>query len=819
MAQQEFEKLGAFYLGKRFDPVANQVTEDLILYDSKDLVTHALIVGMTGSGKTGLGIGLLEEAAIDGVPAIVIDPKGDLANLMLNFPELRPTDFEPWINPDDAVRKNLSVGDFAAEQAATWKDGLAKWGQDGERIRKMGDAAEVVIYTPGSNAGLPVSILKSFGAPPPAIVEDEELLGERVSTTVTSLLGLLGIDADPLNSREHILISTILDRSWRDGTGLDLAGLIQQIQTPPVTQIGVMQMDSFFPSKDRFVLSTSINNLLAAPRFQGWLQGEALDIGNCLHTPAGKPKISIFSIAHLNDSERMFFVTLLLSEILGWTRSQPGTTSLRAIVYMDEIAGYFPPVANPPSKAPLLTLLKQARAFGVGVVLATQNPVDLDYKGMSNAGTWFIGRLQTERDKSRLMEGLESLSAVAGTAFDPASIDKMISGLQKRVFLMNNVHEDGPEVFQTRWTLSYLAGPATRAQIKQLMDGKRGAAGVPAVASPGPETEAPQAAAAATPQRAPAAASERPLLPPEVPAFYLPVRARGAGLTYLPTVFGAAEVRFQDAKSGVSTTTEIALVVEHAGIAVPMDWDLGGPAEFDPSILETQPEQGASFAPLPEGAGKEASYPRWSKDLAAWAYSSQTVDVLKSPVTGKTSTPGESEADFRARLAQDGREKRDARSDDLRKKYAVKEASLQDRLRRAQQAVEREAGQAKQAKMQTAISLGTTVLGAFLGRKRIGVGTLGRATSAVRGAGRAAQQSQDVDRAEENVEAVSRQLADLDAEFQAEVAALEAAADPLTEALETVSIRPKKADITVKKVALVWAPHNKDSAGGPIRAW
>lgn len=809
MANQDFEKLGAFYLGKRFDPVANELTEDLILYDSRDLVTHALIVGMTGSGKTGLGVGLLEEAAIDGVPAIVIDPKGDLANLMLNFPELRPEDFEPWVNPDDAVRKNLSVGDFAAEQAATWKEGLAKWGQDGERIRKLGDAAEVAIYTPGSNAGLQVSILKSFSAPPPAIVEDEELLGERVSTTVTSLLGLLGIDADPLNSREHILISTILDRSWREGAGLDLAGLIQQIQSPPVTQIGVMEVDSFFPSDDRYKLSTSINNLLAAPRFQAWLQGEALDIGTCLHTPAGKPKISIFSIAHLNDSERMFFVTLLLSEILGWTRSQPGTTSLRAIVYMDEIAGYFPPVANPPSKAPLLTLLKQARAFGVGVVLATQNPVDLDYKGLSNAGTWFIGRLQTERDKSRLMEGLESLSAVAGAAFDATSIDKMISGLQKRVFLMNNVHEDGPEVFQTRWTLSYLAGPATRAQIKQLMDGRRSAPGAP----PSPVT-------GAAPQAAPTTSSDRPLLPPEVPAFYLPVRNRTAeGLIYLPSVFGAAEVRFQDAKAGVSTVNEVALTVESSNVATPMDWELAGAAPFDPSILEPQPEEGVAFAPLPEGAGKEASYPRWSKDLVSWLYSSQTVELLKSPLLGKTSALGESEADFRARMAQDGREIRDGKAEALRKKFGTKQASLEDRLRRAQQAVEREAGQARQAKMQTAVSLGTTVLGAFLGRKKIGLGTLGRATSAVRGAGRAAQQSQDVDRAEDNVEAVSQQLADLDAEFQAEVAALDAATDPLTETLEAVSIRPKKADISVQKVALVWAPHSADAGGGLTPAW
>lgn len=812
MSQPDFEKLGAFYLGKRFDPDAGKLTEELVLYDSRDLVTHALCVGMTGSGKTGLCIDLLEEAAIDGVPAIIVDPKGDLANLMLNFPQLRGEDFEPWVNADDAARKNLSVPEYAAEQAAAWKGGLAQWGQDGARIQRLADAADVVIYTPGSQAGLPVSILKSFSAPPPVILEDDELLAERVATTATSLLGLLGIDADPLQSREHILISTILDRAWREGADLDLAGLIQQIQSPPIERIGVMQMDSFFPSDDRFALATSINNLLAAPKFQAWLTGDALDIGAALRAPDGRPRLSIFSIAHLSDSERMFFVALLLSELLGWTRSQPGTTSLRAIFYMDEIAGYFPPVANPPSKAPLLTLLKQARAFGVGVVLATQNPVDLDYKGLSNAGTWFVGRLQTEQDKARLMEGLQSVSAGAGGTFDTATIDRLISELPKRTFLMNNVHEDHPEVFQTRWCLSYLAGPATRAQIKLLMDKRRTGA-----SSGEASAEAPPARSVEAPV---GGSSEQPLLPPEVPSFYLPVRSRPAGgetVVYVPKILGSAEVRFVDAKARINSARELAVVAEPAGGA--LDWDSSQPADFDSAILEPQPEEGAAFSPLPSDAGKATSYPRWSKDFAAWIYSSQTLDLLKSPLTGKTSALDESEADFRGRLSLEGREKRDAKVDELRKKYAAKTSTLEDRLRRADQAVAREAGQAQQAKLQTAVSLGTTVLGALLGRKKLGMGTLGRATTAARGVGRAAQQAQDVGRARENVEAVSQQLADLETQLQAEIDALEAATDPLSENLETVSLRPKKADISVRRVALVWVPVLRTDSGAATPAW
>ena len=469
---EDFEKLGAFYLGREYD-LSKKEMGDLLLYDSKDLVTHGVCVGMTGSGKTGLCIGLLEEAAIDGVPAIVIDPKGDLADLMLTFPELRPEDFRPWVSQEEAAKKSLSIDDFATQQAEMWKKGLADWGQDPGRIQRLKDAADFTIYTPGSNAGLPVSILKSFAAPSPAVRADDEALRDRINTAVTSILGLVGVTADPIQSREHILLSSLFYAVWSAGQDLDLAGLIQQIQKPPFTRVGVLDLDSFCPAKERFELAMLLNNLLAAPTFQTWLEGEALDIGRMLFTSEGRPRVSIFSIAHLSDTERMFFVSLLLNEVLGWVRAQQGTGSLRAIIYMDEIFGLFPPVAEPPSKRPLLTLLKQARAFGVGILLATQNPVDLDYKGLANAGTWFIGRLQTERDKARLLEGLEGVAAGSESKFDRQEMEETLAGLGKRVFLMYNVHEDAPVTFQTRWAMSYLAGPLTRSQIKTLMDPRR----------------------------------------------------------------------------------------------------------------------------------------------------------------------------------------------------------------------------------------------------------------------------------------------------------------------------------------------------------
>ncbi|ALA56942.1 ATP-binding protein [Nitrospira moscoviensis] len=816
-ATEDFEQLGVFYLGRPYDLAAKQAKPGWLLYDSKDLVTHAVCVGMTGSGKTGLCLALLEEAAIDHIPAIIIDPKGDLGNLMLTFPSLSPDAFRPWINEDEARKKGLSPDDYAAQQAELWKKGLASWQQDGARIQRLRDAADVAMYTPGSHAGLSVSILKSFAAPPAEVRDDAELLRERISTTVTGLLGLLGIEADPIQSREHILLSTVLDRTWRHGQDLDLASLIHAIQQPPVAKIGVMDLESFFPSKDRFALAMKLNNLLAAPGFQSWLEGEPLDIQSMLYTPSGKPRLAIFSIAHLSDAERMFFVTLLLSQTVGWMRSQSGTTSLRALLYMDEIFGYFPPVANPPSKLPLLTLLKQARAFGLGVVLATQNPVDLDYKGLANTGTWFIGRLQTERDKARVLEGLEGASAGSGKKFDKGRMDQILAGLGSRIFLMNNVHEDEPVVFETRWCLSYLRGPLTRAQIKTLMErakqsgyGDRGIAGY--------ESESPLARYPATP----VSPASRPVLPPDVPQYFLPLRGakpEGAGLLYTPMLLGAAQIRFADAKSGVDSLRDVTLLAPMAEGPVTIDWDRAAKVDLAVADLEPEPQQGAQFLTVPPGAGKVKSYADWSRDLGAWLYRTQKLDVLRSPSTKAVSAPGESERDFRLRVQQAGREQRDQAAERLRHKYAPKIAALQERVRRAEQMKARQQTEARTSQMQAAISVGASILGAFLGRKAISQTNIGRATTAIRSAGRVLKESQDVGHAEETVAALQQQLADLDAQFKREADALAAAADPLTEQLEPFSVKPSKADIAVKLVALVWTPQWLTAGGETRSAW
>ena len=810
----DFETLGAFYLGKRYDLASRARRDDYVLYDAKDLTTHAVIIGMTGSGKTGLGVGLIEEALIDHIPVIAIDPKGDLGNLALRFPSLAPADFRPWVDPQQAANAGLSLEQFAEQQATRWKDGLAGWGEDGARIQRLVDAADVTIYTPGSTAGRPLSLLKAFVAPPPVIRDDSEAMQERVDATATSVLALLGIDGDPISSREHILLANLLHTAWSDGRDLDLAGLIGGIQSPPFSTVGVMPLDTVFPPKDRTELAMKLNNLLAAPGFQTWMQGEPLDTASLLYDANGKPKGSIVSIAHLGDAERMFFMTLLLADILAWVRTQPGTGSLRAVLYIDELFGYMPPVANPPSKVLLLTLLKQARAYGLGVVLATQNPVDLDYRGLSNTGTWFIGRLQTERDKMRVMEGLEGASG--GHPFDKAAMEQTIAGLGKRVFLLHSVHESAPITFETRWTMSYLAGPMTREQIKTL-SARTGAssAGVAGTAIRSASTSGSGSMSSLDPS----ASTQAPVLSADVPQYFLPVHANGGPITYHPAVLGVADVSFASAKYGVTEQRRVALLATMDDGPITLEWDNAERIDLDPSILDRGPANGAAYGALPKAAANAKSYPAWSKAFQKWIVTNETVSLLRSAAFKQTSTPGESERDFRIRLQLMARESRDNQIETLRGKYATKLVALQERLRRAEQAVQREQAQASQAKMDTAISVGGAILGAIFGRGKISAGAISKVGTAARGAGRAAQQQGDVTRATESVQALQLQYADLEAALQQDIDALGATYDAQQETLEAIPIKAKSGDVHLQLVALVWVPFRRDAAGMATAAW
>jgi hypothetical protein len=814
-----YEKLGAFYLGKYFDMAAQKLKDDLVLYDSKDLNTHAVIIGMTGSGKTGLGISLLEEALIDNIPVIAIDPKGDLPNLLLSFPQLQPGDFRPWINEQDALNAGLTPDQFAGKQADLWRKGLASWDQDPERIDRLKASAEFAVYTPGSNAGQPVSVLRNFAPPTTDIMAEKDLLRDRIQSTVTALLALLGIEADPITSREHILLSNIIESSWAEGKALDLAGMIRAIQSPPFERIGIMDLEAFYPPKDRFQLAMRLNNLLAAPGFEAWLEGEPLNINRMLYTDQGKPRASIFSISHLSDAERMFFVAVLLNEILAWMRTQSGTTSLRAILYMDEIYGYFPPVKNPPSKTPLLTLLKQARAFGLGVVLSTQNPVDLDYKGLSNTGTWFIGRLQTDRDKARVLEGLEG--AAAGTGFDRGRMEEILAGLGQRIFLLNNVHENAPVTFQTRWTLSYLRGPMTREQIKVLTADRKAAPAPEAVAAP---AKAPAVSAAlATPAKAAAPpatpVSKPPVIPPGIKSFYLPASGAGQGLEYFPALAGWIDVHYSSTKDKVSVSETVALAAMFEKGPVVMDWDAAEELNLDPADLESEPLMGPSFAELPAAAKNAKAYAKWNQDLMRWVRQNRPLRVYRCARFNLSSSPRETKADFMARLAQAAREGRDLEVEKLRRKYSSKFDTLNNRLLRAEQAVMREKEQSQSSKIQSAISFGTAILGAFMGRKAVSVSSAGRFGTAMRSASRIRKESMDVNRAQETLEATKLQLEELDQRLQEDIEGIEADLVPDEESIEEVLVKPKSSDMTLEFFGLVWMPYRRDARGQLSPDW
>ncbi len=803
----QYEKLGAFYLGREYDLDAKAANGDLVLYDSKDLVTHGVVLGMTGSGKTGLCLALLEEAAMDRIPAIVIDPKGDIANLLLTFPDLKPEDFRPWINEDDATSKGVTPDDYAATTAATWRKGMADWGQDPGRIKELRERVDITLFTPGSKAGIPVSILGSFDAPPAEVIEDGELLGERIESTVSSLLSLVGVDADPIQSPEAILLANIFGRTWGAGTNLSLEDLIRHIQKPPFDKVGVIDTDTFLTTKDRQSLALKFNNLLASPGFATWLEGLPLDPAKLLHAADGNPRVSVFSIAHLSDPERMFFVSLLLNQTLGWMRAQSGTTSLRAILYMDEIYGYLPPTANPPSKKPLMTMLKQGRAFGLGCLLATQNPVDLDYKALSNIGTWWLGRLQTERDKLRVLDGLEGAAGAQNARFDRAAMEKLLSALGNRVFLMNNVHEDQPVLFQVRWLMSYLRGPLTRNQIKTLMDPRRADFGAQA-----PAAAATPANPMAMPRPAmPAANAGRPLVGQGVVEKFAPATADAA--VYQPCLLRVGTVRFASTKA----STEGSRTVRHVNpmSAQGIDWDTSLPPPLQAEALGGEPAPGISFGELPGYAMNARNYQQVTKEFEEWLYRNERVEVFFCPAFKEWSKIGESEGEFRGRLGLAAREARDAAVAKLREVARKKVATLESRLQTAQATLNRQQTEASSAKMQAGASVLGNVLGALLGRKsglgglvRSGMGSMTRATSAYK-------QSQDVVAAEDKVRTIQQQIAEVEQEIADQIAALAQSLDPTTVPLETESLKPTQANVSADLVCLLWLPFD----GRGEKAW
>jgi hypothetical protein len=823
-----------FYLGKLFDPAQNKVTGQPLQYDPADLTTHAVVTGMTGSGKTGLCIALMEEAALQGVPAILIDPKGDLTNLLLHFPDLAPQDFQPWLDPELARRAGKSVEQAATDAALAWRNGLAEWGISHERMLALKNAAEFAIYTPGSDAGIPVSVLSSLAAPGLDWASNREILTERISSTVMAILGLVGFDnIDPIRSREHILLSNIFQTAWSQNKSLDLTELILQIQTPPFDKLGAFPVDTFFPSKDRMELALQVNNILAAPTFDLWRTGQTLDVASLLFAPDGRPRHSVFYLAHLSDSERMFFVTILFSAVETWMRTQSGATSLRALLYMDEIFGYLPPTAVPPSKLPLLRMLKQARAFGLGLVLATQNPVDLDYKALSNAGTWFIGKLQTEQDKQRLLDGLES---AASGALDRGTIDKLISGLGKRVFLMQNVHEKQPIVFQTRWTMNFLAGPLTRTQIPAL--NKLVGSGPlvvgsnqPSVVSGQPEvvpvpvtpiTSGTQSQLSGINRQSsivnPQSSITRPPVPAGFPEFFLPMNlsftkalsvsgrtmpeeAMLAGVLYHPVILASAQVRFLDRRYSLDmqqVRSALVTVLDKRGV---VRWDDFVRAVPDEKEMDPLPDPQGRFAALEGPISDARQMTALQKDFADWVYRTSKVTIRANSALGVFATPDVSQAEFMGACAEAARQARDA---DLAKATATIDrqiVALKEKLAKEERELQQDQTELEERKREELVSGAETMFSLLGGRRSR------RISAAMSKHRMTAQSKADVDESVDVIAEYKQQLAQLE---QARQQALDEAGSKWGEVVNDVTelpILPKKTDVYVNLFGVAWMPY------------
>lgn len=791
-ASSRFEKLDLFYLGREIDSETGETSPLPLLYKNKHLTTHAAILGMTGSGKTGLGVCLLEEAAIDRLPALVIDPKGDMANLLLTFPEMRPEDFMPWLEQAKAEQKGMNLDELARVTAETWAQGIASWDQDSERVDRLKSSAAFSLFTPGSTSGRPVSVLDSLDAPDQGILDDTSTAAGLVHSTVSSILGLIGLQADPLTSREHILLSSIILHTWRSGAGLKLETLISSVVSPPFDHIGVFPLESFYPQTRRMELAMQLNNILASPSFSAWMQGEPLRIDSLLYTAEGKPRVSIFSIAHLSESERMFFVTMLLGRLISWMRRQEGTDGLRCLFYMDEIFGYFPPLGNPPSKEPMLLLLKQARAYGLGIVLATQNPVDLDYKGLANIGTWFIGRLQTRQDQDKVLTGI----AAGSGAFKLDRIRRLLANMRGRTFLMQSVHLDEPVLFETRWVMSYLKGPISLGEINKLIESGQ-------EEGPKQEQDFKTGFEALTGGDL---AGNPPILPDAVEQRFVPPPVPAEGMQYIPWLAGSASVRFFNQSRGINQVSPVRLKIPLDGTHDGEDWSRAEENTVPREMTAGGPPVSMRFKQLPAAISVLKSLHEQEKGFAGYLYHSMELSMKRIPALKLESRPDESDNQFQLRIADALRQKKEDEVRKLEEQFQAKQRTLENRLEKAYARIEVEKGDVKARGMDTALSFGVAVIGALFGRKAVSVTTASRSAQGVRSAGRMMKEKEDVRRAEEEVQRIESAIAELAEELQSKIAETADRYSPANYSPEPFAIKPRRNDIFDVKVYLQWEP-------------
>ncbi len=788
-----YEKLGLLYLGRELDIESGDPSPLPLLYKNKSMTTHGVIIGMTGSGKTGLGIGLIEEAIMDNIPSIIIDPKGDMGNLMLTFPDCASEDFAPWIDSSEAAKKGLTVEQLAAQTAETWKKGLDSWGQGTERIASLKSKTDMTIYTPGSSAGMPVSVLSSFMAPAEEVLNDTDTLNSLVNATTTSLLALVDITGDPLQSREHVLLSSMLLHFWRMGQDLTMESLIGNIVNPPFDKVGVFALDTFYPQSQRMGLAMTLNNILASPTFSTWMEGEALDIQRILYTEQGTPRTAIFSIAHLSEAERMFFVTMLLNQFIGWMRRQQGASSLKALLYMDEIYGYFPPIANPPSKKPMMLLLKQARAFGVGVVLATQNPVDLDYKGLSNIGTWFVGRLQTRQDQEKVVEGIVGAS---GGTLDVPEVKRLLSDMKGRRFLLNSAHLDEPLLFETRWVMSYLKGPISKDDIKKLMAEKKTHLAAP--------IDSEEGSSAAKKLSVREGADHPPVVSQAIEQRYYLQNVVSDDIRFQPWLGAMASVRFFNAKRNIDQVQDIDLRLYIDESFRRPDWEEAADGRYSLDDCRPEPPAESFYYPLPSTVTKLKDFRGFKKDFSDFLYQNKRLELFRVKETGFESKPGESLGDFKVRFSGQLREQKEEAVEKLRNKYQTRQERLEQKLNKAFDKLDKEKVDVTTKTTDSLISFGVAVVGAFFGRKTFSASNISRAATGMRNVGRVAKEKSDVKRAEQDVWELQSGLEELSVEIEEKVTELADSFSLGNYQIEIFAIKPRRADIFSVRMFLLW---------------
>ncbi len=779
--QSVYEKAGLFYLGKDVDIEKFETTSALTLLKNKNFTTHAAIIGMTGSGKTGLGVALLEEAAIDNIPAIVIDPKGDMGNLCLTDATFSAESFLPWVK-EEAESKGEDPLQYAEEKATLWKEGIARWDQTPERVSRY-EKTKKTIYTPGSSAGIPINILGSLDTPPEAIMQESDALNAYLKSTVNGLLALIDAESEGTDSPAYILLAKLLVEAWSKKESVSLEGLIAKIITPPFERIGVLPLETFFPEDKRFALATRFNALIASPSFSAWLQGEALDIQRLMYDEEGNAKIAIFSIAHLNDKERMFFVTMLLNRYIAWMRRQSGTSRLRNILYMDEIYGFFPPTKNPPSKEPMMLLLKQARAFGTGIVLSTQNPVDLDYKGLSNIGTWFVGRLQTTQDIDRVIEGLSgSLEGIR----DKDAIRRILANLPKRTFLLKSAHLPEIRLFETRWVMSYLKGPMSTAEIASLMQTQKAAY---------TRRETPSDGSNTVPGLSSSVESSSVVqhIDTSILQFYEP-DIIGEGL-YVPYLAAKVAVHFIDQRKQIDMRHEKILYRQIEPSMHTVSWEKSYEETTDFESFPTSRPQEARFAAVPTCVAGDKGLKKSAAALKNHLYKTEKIELWRCRSPRLESMPGESLADFKVRLRDLLEEKKEAELEVLKERYAKKEARLLERIDKAKERVAKEQSDTTASLIQTGIA----VLGALFGRPT--PTKIGRAVSK---GGRILKERDQMSRAQQRLAQLQDDLDAMEEAFESHIDTLSEKYDVERCTIESFFIKPKKSDIDIRICALVW---------------